>query len=71
MNEHGFIYTGADVTTHTDAWDLGRDPFPLETSAPGVFAAGDVREGAVRRVASAVGEGAVAVTLVHRYLDTV
>lgn len=71
MNEHGFIYTGADVTTLTDAWNLGRDPFPLETSAPGVFAAGDVREGAVRRVASAVGEGAVAVTLVHRYLDTV
>ncbi len=71
MNEHGFIYTGADVTTLTDAWNLDRDPFPLETSAPGVFAAGDVREGAVRRVASAVGEGAVAVTLVHRYLDTV
>ena len=70
-NEHGFIYTGADVTTLTDAWNLRRDPFPLETSAPGVFAAGDVREGAVRRVASAVGEGAVAVTLVHRYLDTV
>ena len=71
MNEHGFIYTGADVTTLTDSWNLGRDPLPLETSAPGVFAAGDVREGAVRRVASAVGEGAVAVTLVHRYLDTV
>ncbi len=71
MNEHGFIYTGADVTTLTDVWNLGRDPFPLETSVPGVFAAGDVREGAIRRVASAVGEGAVAVTLVHRYLDTV
>ena len=71
MNEHGFIYTGAEVTALTDDWTLDRDPFPLETSAPGVFAAGDVREGAVRRVASAVGEGAVAVTLVHRYLDTV
>ena len=71
MNEHGFIYTGTDVTTLTDDWSLRRDPFPLETSAPGVFAAGDVREGAIRRVASAVGEGAVAVTLIHRYLDTI
>ena len=71
MNDHGFIYTGVDVQERTDDWGLDRDPFPLETSAPGIFAAGDVREGAVRRVASAVGEGAVAVTLVHRYLDTV
>lgn len=71
MNERGFIYTGADVTTFTKTWPLSRDPYPLETSSPGVFAAGDVREGAVRRVASAVGEGSIAVTLVHRYLDTV
>jgi thioredoxin reductase (NADPH) len=71
MNDRGFIYTGPDVTTFTEAWPLKRDPFPLETSSPGVFAAGDVREGAVRRVASAVGEGSIAVTLVHRYLDTV
>jgi thioredoxin reductase (NADPH) len=71
MNERGFIYTGSDVTAFSSGWALSRDPFPLETSAPGVFAAGDVREGAVRRVASAVGEGSVAVTLVHRYLDTV
>ena len=71
MNERGFIYTGADVTTFTETWPLRRDPYPLETSSPGVFAAGDVREGAVRRVASAVGEGSTAVTLVHRYLDTV
>ena len=71
MNDRGFIYTGADVTTFTSGWPLDRDPYPLETSAPGVFASGDVREGAVRRVASAVGEGSVAVTLVHRYLDTV
>ena len=71
MNDRGFIYTGSDVTTFTSDWTLSRDPFPLETSAPGVFAAGDIREGAVRRVASAVGEGSVAVTLVHRYLDTV
>jgi thioredoxin reductase (NADPH) len=71
MNERGFVYTGSDVTTFSSDWPLSRDPFPLETSAPGVFAAGDIREGAVRRVASAVGEGSVAVTLVHRYLDTV
>lgn len=71
MNERGFIYTGADVSTFTETWPLSRDPYPLETSSPGVFAAGDVREGAVRRVASAVGEGSIAVTLVHRFLDTV
>jgi thioredoxin reductase (NADPH) len=71
MNDRGFIYTGSDVTTFTTDWALDRDPYPLETSAPGVFAAGDIRDGAVRRVASAVGEGSVAVTLVHRYLDTV
>ena len=71
MNDRGFIYTGSDVTTFTTDWSLNRDPYPLETSAPGVFASGDVREGAVRRVASAVGEGSVAVTMVHQYLDTV
>jgi len=71
MNDRGFIYTGPDVTAFTTDWALDRDPYPLETSTPGVFAAGDVRDGAVRRVASAVGEGSVAVTLVHRYLDTV
>ncbi len=71
QNEKGFIYTGPDVRSFTDTWPLDRDPLPLETSVPGVFAAGDVREGAVRRVASAVGEGSIAVSFVHRYLDTV
>ncbi|HSJ72418.1 MAG TPA: FAD-dependent oxidoreductase [Acidimicrobiia bacterium] len=71
MNPKGFIYTGRDVQSFSEDWKLKRDPFALETSVPGVFAAGDVREGAVRRVASAVGEGSVAVTFVHRYLDTV
>ncbi len=71
MNDRGFIYTGADVLAFTDTWPLDRDPLPLETSVPGVFAAGDVRHGAVRRVASAVGEGSVAVSFVHRYLETV
>jgi thioredoxin reductase (NADPH) len=71
LNDRGFVYTGAEVTSFTDDWELDRDPFALETSQPGVFAAGDVRDGAVRRVASAVGEGSIAVTFVHRYLDTV
>ena len=70
LNERGFVYTGRDVSAFAP-WPLSRDPFALETSVPGVFAAGDVREGAIRRVASAVGEGSVAVTFVHRYLDTV
>jgi thioredoxin reductase (NADPH) len=52
-------------------WTLKRDPFLLETSVPGIFAAGDVRQNAVRRVASAVGEGAICVGLVHQYLKTV
>jgi len=69
--EKGFIYTGTDVRAFTDIWPLDRDPLPLETSVPGVFAAGDVCEGAVRRVASAVGEGSSAVSFVHRYLWTV
>ena len=50
-------------------WSLDRDPYHLETSVPGVFVAGDVRADSVKRVASAVGEGAMAVTLVHRYLE--
>ena len=52
-------------------WALQRDPYPLETSVPGIFVAGDVRDKAVRRVASAVGEGANAVSQVHQYLKTV
>ena len=71
MNDQGFIYTGTDVLALTDVWHEDRDPYHLETSIPGVFAAGDVREGAVRRVASAVGEGSVSVSFVHAYLSTV
>ena len=52
-------------------WALPRDPFLLETSVPGIFAAGDVRHGVVRRVASAVGQGSVSVNFVHKYLETV
>lgn len=66
----GFLLTGAALTGDdvTPAWPLDRPPALLETSTPGVFAAGDVRQGSVKRVASAVGEGALAVTLVHAHL---
>jgi thioredoxin reductase (NADPH) len=63
----GFVRTGADLA-HSPHWTVARTPFLLETSRPGVFAAGDVRSGSVKRVASAVGEGAMAVQFVHEYL---
>jgi thioredoxin reductase (NADPH) len=62
----GFVLSGTDVR---GAWPLNRSPFLLETSMPGVFAAGDVRHGSVKRVASAVGEGSVAIQLVHTLFD--
>ncbi|OLB82669.1 MAG: fused response regulator/thioredoxin-disulfide reductase [Actinobacteria bacterium 13_2_20CM_2_71_6] len=68
----GFVYTGPDLLTsgqRPTGWDRDRDPFYLESSVPGIFAAGDVRANSVKRVASAVGEGAMAVTLVHKYLE--
>jgi thioredoxin reductase (NADPH) len=65
----GFIVTGQDLLASSPtAWAEARSPFTLETSVPGVFAAGDVRLGSMKRVASAVGEGAMSVYLVHRYL---
>jgi thioredoxin reductase (NADPH) len=73
-NTAGFILTGQDLIRdgqHPKNWNLKRDPFALETSVPGIFAAGDIRQGAVRRVASAVGQGAIAISLVHQYLKTV
>ncbi len=72
-DEHGFVVTGHDLAVPGSAgrWQLGRAPFALETSVPGVFAAGDVRLDSMKRVASAVGEGAMSVHLVHRYLATV
>ena len=70
-DQWGFILTGPDLPIDTDTRrPLGRPPLPLETSLPGVFAAGDVREGSVKRVAAAVGEGAATIPLVHRYLQT-
>ncbi len=73
-DEAGFIYTGQDLIRNGRRpanWKPKRDPFLLETSVPGIFAAGDVRHGVIRRVASAVGQGAVAVSLIHKYLETV
>jgi thioredoxin reductase (NADPH) len=70
-DQWGFIRTGPDLPAGTGGyWPPGRPPLPLETSLPGVFAAGDVRRGSVKRVASAVGEGAAAIPLVHRHLNT-
>jgi thioredoxin reductase (NADPH) len=65
-DERGFILAGPDV--HTDGWPLNREPYPLETSVPGIFVAGDVRARSIKRVASAVGEGSMAVSLIHQYL---
>jgi thioredoxin reductase (NADPH) len=73
-NEAGFILTGPDIIQNgrrPEGWPLKRAPLMLETSVPGIFAVGDVREGVVRRVASAVGQGATAINLVHQYLKTV
>jgi thioredoxin reductase (NADPH) len=69
----GFVVTGQDLATTKRAaeWTLQRPPYVLETSVPGVFAAGDVRLDSMKRVASAVGEGAMSVYLVHRYLATI
>ena len=70
----GFIKTGQSLLQDDHViggWNLKRQPYLLETSCPGLFAAGDVRDGSVKRVASAVGEGAIAVSLVHQYLKTV
>jgi thioredoxin reductase (NADPH) len=71
-DERGFIVTGAEAITMRgfDRWPLARPPYPLETNIPGVFAAGDVRAGSTKRVASATGEGAMAVRFVHQHLET-
>src|ERR671921_514768 len=72
LDERGFVLTGRELdgsALEGDAWrGLSREPYPLETSLPGVFAAGDARSGSIKRVASAVGEGSMTVRLVHQYL---
>jgi thioredoxin reductase (NADPH) len=73
-DERGFILTGAALVRDgklPKGWPLERDPFWTETSVPGIFAAGDVRHGSVKRVASGVGEGSIAVQFVHQYLSEV
>jgi thioredoxin reductase (NADPH) len=73
LDSHGFVRTGPDLLVDGQrpaGWDRDRDPYYLESSVPGIFAAGDVRANSVKRVASAVGEGAMAVALVHRYLES-
>jgi thioredoxin reductase (NADPH) len=72
-DEKGFIITGSDLSKlkGKDKWQYTRQPFSLESAVPGIFAAGDVRSGAMNRVASAVGEGAMAVSYVHQYLAEV
>lgn len=70
-DEKGYITTGRDLSRfdkYKQLWKVNRDPYLLETSIPGIFAAGDVRSGAMNRVASAVGEGAMAISFVHQYL---
>jgi thioredoxin reductase (NADPH) len=72
-DDRGFVEVGASLaepSARERAWPLERLPFPMETSVPGVFAAGDVVAGSTKRVASAVGAGAVAIESVHRYLAT-
>ena len=73
-DDRGFILTGSDLNRNgrrLKGWTLDRDPFLLETSVPGIFAVGDVRRGSVKRVASGVGEGSVAVQFIHQYLSKV
>ena len=73
-DERGFLLTGPDLIRdgqRPKGWALDRDPFLLETNVPGLFAVGDVRHGSVKRVASGVGEGSVAVQFIHQYLSKV
>ncbi len=73
-DDRGFVLTGPDLLhdgKRPSSWKLDRDPFLLETNVPGIFAVGDVRHGSVKRVASGVGEGSVAVQFIHQYLSKV
>src|SRR4051794_33340220 len=67
LDRHGYVLTGSDMRA-AGHWSFDRDPYPLETSVPGIFAAGDVRFGPVKRVAAAVGEGSMAIAFVHQFM---
>ena len=72
LDDKGFIKTGPDLLPENlsaAGWSLPRQPYLLETSLPGVFAVGDVRGGSIKRVASAVGEGSIAISFVHKVLQ--
>jgi thioredoxin reductase (NADPH) len=68
LDQRGYVLTGAELRP-AGRWDEARDPYLLETSVPGIFACGDVRFSPVKRVASAVGEGSIAVQTIHEYLS--
>jgi thioredoxin reductase (NADPH) len=68
MDDKGFVLSGTDLIPPLKGWNVDRDPLPLETSVPGVFVAGDVRHGSIRRVAGATGEGSTAIRFVHQHL---
>ena len=71
LDDKGFIRTGPDLSAENlscSGWPLTRQPYLLETSLPGIFAVGDVRGGSIKRVASAVGEGSIAISFVHQVL---
>jgi thioredoxin reductase (NADPH) len=70
-DERGFVLSGNDLkrcTQFSRQWQLQRDPYLLESSVPGIFVAGDVRHGSVKRAASAVGEGSIAVQFIHQFM---
>ena len=69
LDERGFVLSGNDIGP-LEGWNVERDPLPLETSVPGVFVAGDVRHGSIRRVAGATGEGSTAIRFVHQHLSS-
>ena len=74
LDKAGYLRTGAELSSSAGAlngWPLSRQPLPLETNLPGLFAAGDVRSGSIKRCAAAIGEGSMAVALVHQRLAEV
>jgi thioredoxin reductase (NADPH) len=74
LDRAGYVHTGAELSSSgraLDGWGLSRQPLPLETNLPGLFAAGDVRSGSIKRCAAAIGEGSMAVALVHQRLAEV